>query len=193
VNEADPIIGPEGAPRKPGERLHVFLGTSAAVLVLDLLSKMVVFRTLTLGHEPIPIIGQALRLIYIHNPGSSFGLFHGNRWFFIGVSALSILVILSLALKTRYRSRSLQVALGMILGGAVGNLVDRIWLGEVIDFIEMGIGRHRWPVYNVADIGITLGVAILALILLTQREESADPGPQESKRDPDPAAPERSR
>jgi len=112
------------------------------------------------------LLDDLLRLTYIQNEGSAFGLFQGNRWFFIGVSVLSILVILSLGVSGRYRDRGMSVAFGLILGGAAGNLIDRIWLGKVIDFIEMGIGRYRWPVYNVADMGVTIGVILLALRLM---------------------------
>lgn len=179
----------------------LLLAATAAVLLLDVVSKLIVHNSLSLGGEPIPVLGNLLRLVYVHNPSSAFGLFHGSRWFFIGVSAVSILVILSLALSGRYGSRWHQLAFGMILGGALGNLLDRIWLGVVIDFIEMGIGRHRWPVYNVADIGVTAGVVLLTLSLLLrgaqeepdQAEEAvaeALPGTPEGRREGAPSEPE---
>jgi signal peptidase II len=147
----------------------------AGILVADLVTKNIVYHSETLRRGPVRVLGDWLVLNYIHNAGSAFGLFHGSRWFFIGVSAVSILLILSLALSGRYRDRWIYLAFGMILGGAVGNLLDRIWLGVVIDFLDLGIGSHRWPIFNVADIGVTAGVILLALrLLLDQQEASQD-------------------
>lgn len=140
-----------------------------AVLLVDQLTKMIVHRALTLQGPPQPVLGEVLRLTYIQNAGSALGLFGGSRWFFVGVSLLSMLVILALVQSGRYRDRHLINAFGLILGGAAGNLVDRLWLGRVIDFIEMGIAGHYWPVYNVADIGITAGVVLLGIRVLLEK------------------------
>lgn len=143
------------------------------VLVLDQITKAIVYRSLTLHAPPRPLLGAFLRLTYIHNEGAAFGLFSGSRWFFIGVSLLSILVILALAASGRYRESHVGTAFGLILGGAAGNLVDRIWLGRVIDFIEMGIAGHYWPVYNIADIGVTIGVIVLGVSVLFEKPPAA--------------------
>jgi len=140
-------------------------------------TKLVVYRTLTTNQGSIRILGDWVRLTYIHNAGAAFGLFQGSRWFFIGVSVLSALVITSLALSSRYRDRLMQIAFGLILGGALGNLLDRIWLGVVIDFLDVGIGARRWPIFNVADSGVTIGVLLLALRLLAEggRDREQEP------------------
>lgn len=117
-----------------------------------------------------PFIGDIVRWTHIHNAGAAFGLFQGNRFFFIAVSVVSATVILYLVMTRRYRSIPILVGFGMILGGAVGNLADRIWLGVVIDFIDVGVGELRWPVFNVADMGVTLGVVVLGIGLI--REEA---------------------
>jgi signal peptidase II len=160
----------ETSPRGTWIRL---LGWAAAVLLVDQLTKAIVYRTLTLHEPPRQILGDLLQLTYIHNAGSALGLFGGSRWFFIGVSLLSILVILALVRSGRYRDRHMITAFGLILGGAAGNLVDRLWLGRVIDFIEMGIAGHYWPVYNVADIGITAGVILLGIRILFEKQAPA--------------------
>jgi signal peptidase II len=162
---------PRGLPsgetlRKTWVRL---LGWAWAVLLVDQLTKVIVYRALTLHGPPRQILGDVLRLTYIQNSGSALGLFGGSRWFFVGVSLLSMLVILALVQSGRYRDRHLITAFGLILGGAAGNLVDRLWLGRVIDFIEMGIAGHYWPVYNVADIGITAGVILLGIRVLLEK------------------------
>lgn len=163
-------------PRLP----RAFFGWALGIVVLDQITKAIVHRSMTLNGEPIPLLGETLRLIYIHNPGAAFGLFYGSRWFFVGVSLLSVLVLISLVQSGRYRDRWLLVSFGMIAGGALGNVLDRLWLGVVIDFIQMGIAGHYWPVYNVADIGVTGGVSLLALRLLRDRT----PPPEEAPEDP---------
>jgi len=160
-------VGPPPTLNPLRSRLSFFL---PAVLLLagDVATKLAVYRTLSLSRGPIPVLGEWIRLNYVHNPDAAFGLFHGSRWFFIGVSTLSILVILALAVGRRYQDLWMRLALGLILGGAVGNLLDRIWLGVVIDFLDVGLGAHRWPIFNVADCGVTVGVILLGLRLLSE-------------------------
>jgi signal peptidase II len=121
------------------------------------------------------VVGDWIQLTYIHNPGAAFGLFPGNRYVLIGVSVVAAVVVLVVGLAARTRLRT-AVPLGLILGGAVGNLVDRIRLGEVVDFIRVGIPPDNyWPVFNVADSAVTVGVLWLALGLLRDgRQETAE-------------------
>jgi signal peptidase II len=146
--------------------LRLVLLVALVVLIGDVASKLAVHHAMQIGQPSIPVAGNWLRLTYVRNPGSAFSLFTGSRWFFIGVSVLSVLLILSLAIGRRQADRWTRISLGLILGGALGNLWDRIRFGTVIDFLDMGIGVHRWPVYNVADIGVTVGVVILVLRLI---------------------------
>ena len=160
--------------------MRLFLLIALSVLLGDVATKVIVHRAMQLGDPSIPVLGDWLRLTYTRNPGSAFSLFSGSRWFFIGVAVLSIILILSLAVSRRHSGPWMRAAFGLILGGAVGNLADRIWLGTVIDFLDMGIGAHRWPVFNVADIGVTVGVALLVVRLLTEKHprdpEIPEPG-----------------
>ncbi len=146
--------------------VSLFLGSALAVVALDVATKLAVYHGLDPRKPPVRILGDMVRLTYIHNAGSAFGLFQGGRWFFVAVSAVSAGLITLLALSGRHHDRGMQCAFGLILGGAVGNLIDRLWLGVVIDFIQIGIRSHYWPVFNVADIGVTVGVGLLALRLL---------------------------
>jgi signal peptidase II len=152
----------------------VAFGTLAA----DLATKFLVVRLLPLHSPTVNILGDLLRLAHVKNHGSAFGLIQGGRLFFIVFSLFSIALVATLARLPRYRTPAFGFSLGMILGGALGNLVDRVAFGPVTDFIDMGIGTHRWPTYNVADIGITAGVLLLAVLLLRQ------PDPVEA-REPD--------
>ena len=151
---------------------RLFYLVAGLVLALDIVTKQVVYRSMHLG-QSIPVVGDWFQWTYIHNAGAAFGLFQGNRWFFVGVSLLSVLVLVTLASSARYRRPLTLLALGLILGGAVGNLLDRLWLGVVIDFANVGIGEHRWPFFNVADSGISIGVVLLAIQLL--RDGGAQP------------------
>ena len=146
--------------------MRLFLFITLGVWAGDLASKLAVYHSMRLGQPSVPVLGDWLRLTYIRNAGSAFSLFSGSRWFFVAVALLSVLLVLAFALSRRTSGPLTRAAFGLILGGALGNLTDRIWLGTVIDFLDMGIGSHRWPVYNVADIGVTLGVALLILRLV---------------------------
>ncbi|TME44227.1 MAG: signal peptidase II [Chloroflexi bacterium] len=119
-----------------------------------------------------------LRLTYVQNRGAAFGLLQDQTAFFVFVGVLVIGVI---AASYRYLPRSgfrLHLALGLQLGGAIGNLIDRIRQGYVVDFVDFGYHSNWWPVFNVADSAIVIGVALLALNALSPRasEESARAG-----------------
>jgi len=142
-------------------RLGTFLTCATLVLALDQVTKAIVSARLLPG-DPVPVIDNFLRLTLVHNTGAAFGLFPGSRLPFILISALAIVVALYLFARDAYRSFLNRVLLGSILGGALGNLIDRIRWGRVVDFIDVGIGAARWPVFNVADSAVTLGVILLA-------------------------------
>jgi len=148
--------------------------TAAFCLAADVATKWVVQQTMTV-HENHQVLGDWVRLTYIHNTGAAFGLFPGSRWALIGVSVTAVAVVVWLAW---YRSPrfSLALPLGMVLGGAVGNLIDRVRFGQVVDFINVGVGVHRWPVFNAADSAVTVGVVWLAVVLAF---------PEGGRRDPD--------
>jgi signal peptidase II len=156
------------------ERSGVFAAIAAVVLVLDQATKWAASGRLLLG-QPVPVLGDVVRLTLVHNTGAAFGLFPGSRIPFIIISILAIGVVLYLFLRESYRGLGNRILLGCILGGAVGNLVDRIRLGWVVDFIDVGIGSTRWPVFNVADSAVTLGVIFLAWNLARSGRPAADP------------------
>ena len=142
-------------------RVGVFLGCAGLVLALDQVTKAAVSARLVLS-EPVSVLGEFVRLTLVHNRGAAFGLFPGSPLPFIVVSVLAIAVVLYLFARDAYRSLASRLLLGCILGGALGNLIDRVRWGYVVDFIEVGAGRYHWPVFNVADSAVTLGVLLLA-------------------------------
>ncbi|MGH7563316.1 MAG: signal peptidase II [Gemmatimonadota bacterium] len=141
-----------------------------AVVILDQLTKWWVRAELTLN-QPVSIVGDNVRLLYIHNEGAAFGISigeHSSTLFLILAAAASVLV-LYLLLATPARDRLQRFALGLILGGAAGNIVDRIRFGEVVDFIQVGVSGHYWPIFNVADSAVTVGAVLLGIAYLSDR------------------------
>ena len=161
-------------------RTAVFLSCAAVVVALDQATKAVASARLEPG-ESISVLGDFLRFTLVHNTGAAFGLFPGSRVPFIVVSVLAIAVVLYLFFRETYRSVLNRVLLGGILGGAIGNLIDRVRLGWVVDFIDMGFGTARWPVFNVADSAVTIGVILLAWNLARSGRVAA-PHPEDPSR-----------
>lgn len=155
-----------------------FFYSAFILLVLDQSAKFLVRSKLEF-REVVPVLGDFFRFHYVHNSGAAFGLFSnaGSRYYFIAISIVSIAVILYLILSGRYEFKGSRIAFGLVLGGALGNLIDRIWLKEVIDFIDMGFAAHRWPTYNIADIGVTLGVLYLAATFITSEWDGSRAAP----------------
>lgn len=156
----------------------LFLGLAALVVVVDQVTKKVAEDTLqrtNVRSVPVPIIGDVLRLTYVQNRGAAFGLLQDQTAFFVFVGVLVIGVI---AASYRYLPRSgfrLHLALGLQLGGAIGNLVDRIRQGYVVDFVDFGYHSNWWPVFNVADSAIVVGVVLLALNAMTSSSTDESP------------------
>ena len=153
----------------------------AAVFVLavalDQITKLIVNAELVLNGPPVPVIGSLLRLQYVRNQDAAFGISYGSPTVMLIITAAVTAALLYLFLSGTFDPGSFlgRFAVVIVLGGAVGNLIDRIRFGEVIDFINMGIGPHRWPTYNVADINLTIGVVLLfAITLFTRHEHNGD-------------------
>ncbi len=152
----------------------LFLGPAVLVVILDILTKRLAEDRLR-GQRSVPIVDDILRLTYVENRGAAFGLLQDQTMFFVLVG---ILVIGVIAASYRYLPRSgflLHLALGLQLGGAVGNLIDRIRQGYVVDFVDFGYHANWWPVFNVADSAIVIGVALLALNALAPGQTSEQP------------------
>jgi len=161
-------------------RTGVFLLCAALVVALDQATKHLAASRLMPG-ESISVLGDFIRLTLVHNTGAAFGLFPGSRVPFIVVSVVAIGVVLYLFFRETYRSVANRVLLGCILGGAIGNLVDRVRLGYVVDFIDIGFGMARWPVFNAADSAVTIGVLLLAWNLARSGRVAA-PHPEDPSR-----------
>lgn len=137
----------------------------AALLVfgLDQWTKRLVAEKMVLG-ESIPLIDGWLYLTSHRNAGAAFGILQGQRWLFVAVT-VSVVGVIVYTLWRMRRERALCWSLGLILGGAVGNLLDRIRYGEVVDFIDVRIFGYHYPIFNVADSAVVIGGLLLAVTL----------------------------
>lgn len=150
-------------------------GWLGVILVLDQLTKIIVDRTMPL-HHTIPIIEGLFNLTYVRNTGAAFGIFAGSHEafrlpFLIIVSVLAIGFIFIMLKRLHGAETGLISALSLILGGAIGNLIDRIVYGEVIDFLDVYWSDYHWPAFNVADSCITVGVISTLYILIKAKGE----------------------
>ena len=151
---------------------------AAGVFVLDRLAKKWVLAALATEHTK-DVLGDLLRFTYVRNPGVAFGLFAGHGLSLGWLSLIALAAVLWLAVRTPVRAWPRTVALGLILGGALGNLYDRLRWGSVVDFIDVGLGSHRFWTFNVADSAITVGVVVWAAYLLFGPHEHEHEHPHE--------------
>ena len=145
---------------------------SLAIVLLDQLTKLLVVRSMRLGQN-IPIVPGFFDLTFVLNPGAAFSLFATlPEWirnpFFILISVGAAVLIV--AYRSRYlrENRLASVSLALILGGAIGNLIDRLRYGVVVDFLDAHIYQYHWPIFNVADSAISVGVTLLLLEMLLE-------------------------
>jgi lipoprotein signal peptidase len=160
----DDPVGPSADPAR--SRLAVLGSTALFVVVVDQLTKAVVVATRS-GRPPIDVVGTLLRIQLVRNPGAAFGIAQGYTVLFTSVAVVVVVAIVRTA--RRMTTVRWAVAFGLILGGAIGNLIDRLvrspgpLRGRVVDWIRL----PHWPVFNLADSAIVVGVALALLLVLT--------------------------
>jgi len=159
-------MDPSGNSREALTRAQLWLFSTALVIAaLDQAVKRVVVNAMQLG-QSIDVVGSVVRLTRTYNTGGAFGLLRGRSHWFIVVSFVAALAIAALSRQIVKGRRIERIAFGLILGGAVGNLIDRIRMGSVVDFLDIGGSAYRWPAFNVADSAITIGVTLLAVSVI---------------------------
>ena len=156
----------------------LFLAITVLVVLLDQATKAWIISTVRL-YDSFAVIGGLFNITHVRNPGAAFGFLAATsplfRYiFFIAVTLAAILLILHYLRVSRIEETSLVSALALILSGAVGNLIDRVRFGEVVDFLDVYLGSYHWPAFNVADSAITVGVAILIMVLIMRRKERTE-------------------
>jgi signal peptidase II len=148
-------------------RYRLLLIVSAVILVLDQVTKLYIDHRFAL-YESVTVIENFFHITYVRNKGAAFGILADSTIrvpFFITVATIAALGILWYLRQLRKDQRLLQFALSLVFAGAVGNLIDRVRLGEVIDFLDVHWYHYHWPAFNVADSAITVGVGLLLLDL----------------------------
>ena len=168
---------PGSVPAAPSPKRPAFWWTAAVVVAADVVSKYLAHTRLPL-HLPRDVVGDVVRLTLSYNPGAAFGMHVGaaSRAVFIILTAVILGFLWRLYRGTAPADRRRAVALGLVVGGALGNLVNRFWsVRGVVDFLDLGVGDRRFWTFNVADIGVTLGAVLLVLVLHREDDATAVP------------------
>ena len=160
------------------KRVH-YLILSAVVILLDLWTKHLVLKSIQL-HEAVPVIPNFFQLVHVRNTGAAFGLGANASSklvpILLNAGAIAVFcVVVVYALRTAVSDKLLQTGLHLILGGAIGNLVDRFRFGYVVDFLDVYVGTHHWPAFNVADSAICIGIALLFFDMRKKPEPTTAP------------------
>jgi signal peptidase II len=160
-----------------------FLLIMGLIIVSDQLTKLLIVENFAL-HDSLPVIPGFFNLVLVHNTGAAFGMLSNlpplwRQVFFVSVAAVAVTVLAVMQRRLGGQHPLYAVSFGLISGGAVGNVIDRLKQGSVIDFLDFHIKDHHWPAFNVADSGITVGVCLFLLVQLWEerkekRQQKAD-------------------
>ena len=164
-------------------RWPLFVALAATIVVLDQLAKSLVTGALAPG-ESVSVLGETVRIVFGQNSGALFGLFKDNATMF-GIVSLVVIGLIVAYHARAAGSRYLTLTLGLLLGGAIGNMIDRLRLGYVVDYVDVGIGTLRFYTFNVADSAIS--VAILLLFVAALRPSLVEAQPESPARTAQPA------
>ena len=154
------------------ETKSFFWAISITVVVLDFITKRMAVAGLS--RLPVPVVGDFMTFHLVYNPGAAFGINFGqySRWIFMTLAIVALFVLGAMVRGTPPSDKWKISSLALICGGAVGNLIDRFTNSRgVVDFIDVGIGSYRWPTFNIADMAVSCGAVILAVILWREGKE----------------------
>ncbi|PKN81102.1 MAG: signal peptidase II [Deltaproteobacteria bacterium HGW-Deltaproteobacteria-1] len=159
------------------KNIFIFFLGAAAILALDQITKSAITSRFVL-HETYPVINGFFNLVYVMNPGAAFGFLaeasETFRYvFFTGITVLAAGLIVYYLVKSSPRNLLLVSSLTLIFGGAVGNLIDRLRFGAVVDFLDVYIGGAHWPAFNVADSAITIGAVLMIWEMILNRKDKS--------------------
>jgi len=156
---------------------QLFWWVAVGVVVLDFITKRLAVALLSNG-PPVSIVGDWLSLRLVHNPGAAFGINVGpySRWVFMFLALVALVVLGAMVRQTQPAQRFRLMTLGLVCGGAVGNLIDRVLNSRgVVDFVDVWIGRFHWPTFNVADMAVSCGAIALAVVLWSEGKHAKEP------------------
>ena len=168
-------------------RLPLAIAIASSVLVTDQVTKLIAVDRLSPVYVPHELLGNVMRFTLVYNPGAAFGISFGSysREIFTVITTAALVLLYRLYRDTYPESLARVIAIALVTGGAIGNLLDRLRSPRgVVDFVDVGIGTSRWPTFNVADMAISCGAVLLAIVLWrednrmnTQAALSADTEP----------------
>ncbi|ASR46776.1 MULTISPECIES: signal peptidase II [Paenibacillus] len=154
----------------------IYFGIALIIFLIDQGVKYLVATRMEL-YEQIPVIGNFFLITSHRNRGAAFGILEGQRWLFIVITIVVVIGIVWYLRKTvKAGQKLLPVALSLVLGGAVGNFLDRAISGEVVDFAQFNFGSYTFPIFNVADSAIVIGVALIILDTLLESRRNKENG-----------------
>ena len=157
------------------KNIIIFVLSATAVVLLDQITKTAILKNFFI-HESRPVIDGFFNLVYVMNPGAAFGFLADmsetfRYLFFIGITILVMALIIYYIVKSKSENVLYVISLTLIFGGAVGNLIDRVRFGAVVDFLDVYIGTAHWPAFNVADSSITIGAMLMIWGMIGQRKK----------------------
>jgi signal peptidase II len=157
------------------KNIIIFILGATAVIVLDQITKAAIVAKFFI-HESYTIVDGFFNLVYVMNPGAAFGFLAKasatfRYFFFTGITIAVILLIIYYVIKSKPQNMLMVISLTLIFAGAVGNLIDRIRFGAVVDFLDVYIGTAHWPAFNVADSAISVGAVLMIWGMIMNREK----------------------
>lgn len=164
---------PAGAPGPPPS-VRMLVSAPLAIVALDQATKLWVTGRMDL-FDSLPVVPGLFSITYVRNPGAAFGLFAelgdmARLGLLVGVSLLAVALLSAFFLRSPHADRVSRVAAVLVMGGAVGNLIDRVRFGEVIDFLDVYVARYHWPAFNLADSAITIGIGLFVVGAWRERD-----------------------
>ena len=151
-----------GSPGRDRARWPLFLALAASVFVVDQLTKAVLVSLIHAEGQRLTVVDDLIRVVNSHNSGALFGLFKDSALLF-GLVSLGVVALIAWYHGSFGRNTLLSIALGLLLGGALGNMLDRLRLGYVVDFVDIGVGDLRWYTFNISDAAISCAIVLLLL------------------------------
>jgi signal peptidase II len=157
------------------KNIIIFILGATAIIILDQITKAAIVAKF-IKHESYAVIDGFFNLVYVMNPGAAFGFLANmsetfRYIFFIGITLVVILCIIYYIVKSKQQNRLMVISLALIFAGAVGNLIDRVRFGAVVDFLDVYIGTAHWPAFNVADSAISIGAMLMIWEMIMKREK----------------------
>lgn len=153
------------------ERRLIYYIIALIVIALDQISKWMIARSMEIG-ESIEVVHNFFYITSHRNQGAAFGILQGKMWFFYIITVVVIIAIVYYLEKEGKYNRLFGTALGLILGGAIGNFIDRVWRGEVVDFVDTIYFGYNFAIFNVADAALSIGVVLIIIhVMLDERRK----------------------